>query len=104
MAVETATTGVSPFVGSKDKSVGWYDKNPPELQPAALELLEKYAGVPADKVLDHVITMVSRRLKCPPSPHPFSSAGSTKTNTRQSATRPGRCAPTRAWASSASWT
>ncbi|KAH8651304.1 hypothetical protein BX600DRAFT_502056 [Xylariales sp. PMI_506] len=48
------TTG---HVGSKNKSVGWFDKTLPELQPAARELLEKYSGVPADDVVNHVLTI-----------------------------------------------
>jgi hypothetical protein len=50
------TTG---HVGSKDKNVGWFAKTSPELQPAARQLLEQYSRIPADKVIEHVLTIVS---------------------------------------------
>jgi hypothetical protein len=59
MATEVIITNQSPHVGSKDKTVGWFNKTAPELQPAARELLEKYAGIPEDQVVDHVLNIVS---------------------------------------------
>lgn len=32
-----------PKVGSKDNSVGWYDKDFPGIEPAARKLLEEYS-------------------------------------------------------------
>ncbi|KAI1859327.1 hypothetical protein JX265_010330 [Neoarthrinium moseri] len=44
-------------VFSKNKSVGWYDKTGPHLQPEARELLERYSGIPSESVLDHILAI-----------------------------------------------
>lgn len=45
-------------VGTRDKTVGWYDKDFPGIEPEARELLEKYSHVPPDEVDKYVIGMV----------------------------------------------
>lgn len=49
---------VRPTVGSKDKSVGWYDQTFHGIEPAARELLEKYSHVAPEEVDQYVIAMV----------------------------------------------
>ncbi|KAH8658017.1 hypothetical protein BX600DRAFT_514542 [Xylariales sp. PMI_506] len=44
-------------IGDKSKTVGWYAKYPPDIKPAAKDLLIKYAGVPEDQISDYVLTM-----------------------------------------------
>ena len=45
-------------MGTRSKDSPWYDKEIEELQPAARELLEKYAGVPSQDVLPHIYKLV----------------------------------------------
>lgn len=73
MATDVASLNPSPFaaktevtvgvttghVGSKNKNVGWFAKAIPELQSAARDLLENYSGIPKDKVIEHVLDIVS---------------------------------------------
>lgn len=47
-----------PSVGSKDKSVGWYDQTFHGIEPAARKLLEEYSHVPPEEVDQYVIAMV----------------------------------------------
>lgn len=59
-ATEEITIGPNTgHVGSKNKNVGWFDKTAPDLQMAARTLLEIYAGIPEDKILEHVLAIVS---------------------------------------------
>ncbi|KAH6645005.1 hypothetical protein BKA67DRAFT_696761 [Truncatella angustata] len=48
------TTG---HVGSKNKNVGWFAKTEPVIQPAARDLLENYSGIPAEKIVEHVLAI-----------------------------------------------
>lgn len=47
-----------PNVGSKDKSVGWYDQTFHGIEPAARALLEEYSHIPLEEVDQYVIAMV----------------------------------------------
>lgn len=47
-----------PNVGSKDKSVGWYDQTFHGIEPAARELLENYSHIAPEEVDQYVIAMV----------------------------------------------
>lgn len=47
-----------PNVGSKDKSVGWYDQTFHGIEPAARALLEEYSHIPSEEVDQYVISMV----------------------------------------------
>lgn len=49
---------VRPNVGTKDKTVGWYDQTFHGIEPAARELLEKYSHIPPEEVDQYVIAMV----------------------------------------------
>lgn len=49
---------VAPQIGSRDKSVGWYDKAFHGVTPDARELLEGYAHVPGPDVDSYVLEMV----------------------------------------------
>lgn len=46
-------------IGSKDKSVGWYDKDFSGTPTDSRELLESYAGIHAEDVDSHVLSIVS---------------------------------------------
>ncbi|KAG6360453.1 hypothetical protein INS49_011515 [Diaporthe citri] len=46
-----------PNVGSKDKSVGWYDQTFHGIEPAARKLLEEYSHIPPEEVDQYVIAM-----------------------------------------------
>ncbi|KAI3392979.1 hypothetical protein diail_4928 [Diaporthe ilicicola] len=46
---------VRPEIGSKDKSVGWYDKTYPGIEPEARELLQEYSHIAPDEVDQYVI-------------------------------------------------
>ncbi|KAG8160515.1 hypothetical protein KVR01_010051 [Diaporthe batatas] len=48
---------VRPKVGTKEKSVGWYDKDFPGIEPAARKLLEEYSKIPPEEVDQYVIAM-----------------------------------------------
>lgn len=56
--MDEPNAAVRPKVGSKDKSVGWYDKDFPGIEPAARKLLEEYSRIPPDEVDQYVIAMV----------------------------------------------
>lgn len=45
-------------IGSKDKSVGWYDPPITEVSPAVRDLLEVYAGIPAEEVIPRILEVV----------------------------------------------
>lgn len=45
-------------IGSKDKSVGWYDQMFHGIEPAARKLLEEYSHIPPEEVDQYVIAMV----------------------------------------------
>ena len=45
-------------IGSKDKSVGWYDPPITAVSPAVRDLLEGYAGIPADEVIPRILEVV----------------------------------------------
>lgn len=49
---------VRPKIGSKDKSVGWYDQTFPGIEPAARELLEEYSHIAPEEVDQYVLAMV----------------------------------------------
>lgn len=49
---------VRPKVGTKDKSVGWYDKDFPGIEPEARKLLEEYSQISPEEVDHYVIAMV----------------------------------------------
>ena len=48
--------------GSSDKDVPWFthDVDDSKISQSARELLQTYSGIPPDKVLPHVLAMVSR--------------------------------------------
>lgn len=46
-------------IGSKDRSVAWYDKTFSGVPADARELLEKYSKIPSDEVESHVLAIVS---------------------------------------------
>lgn len=56
--MDEPNASVRPKVGSKDKSVGWYDKDFLGIEPAARKLLEEYSRIPPDEVDQYVIAMV----------------------------------------------
>ena len=45
-------------IGSKDRSVAWYDKTLSGVPADARDLLERYSKVPPDEVEPHVLSMV----------------------------------------------
>lgn len=45
-------------IGSKDRSVAWYDKTFSGVPADARELLEKYSKIPPNEVEPHVLSMV----------------------------------------------
>lgn len=45
-------------IGSRDRSVAWYDKTFSGVPEDARELLEKYSKIPPDEVEPHVLSMV----------------------------------------------
>lgn len=45
-------------IGSRDRSVPWYDKTFSGVPEDARELLEKYSKIPPDEVEPHVLSMV----------------------------------------------
>lgn len=47
-------------IGSKDKSVAWYDKTFSGVPADARELLEKYSKIPPEEVEPHVLSMVGQ--------------------------------------------
>lgn len=47
-------------IGSRDRSVAWYDKTFSGVPADARELLEKYSKIPSDEVEPHVLAMVSQ--------------------------------------------
>lgn len=51
-------TTVQPTVGCKDKTVGWYDKTFPGIEPEARKLLEEYSHIAPEEVDQYVIEMV----------------------------------------------
>ncbi|KAF7562524.1 hypothetical protein G7046_g1594 [Stylonectria norvegica] len=51
----------APYLGIKDKDVSWFDTNP-QIRPEARELLENYAGIPAQDVDEHVLSIVNTLL------------------------------------------
>jgi len=55
---EPSATVRPPKVGSKDKSVGWYDTHFPGIEPTARKLLEEYSRIPSEEVDQYVIAMV----------------------------------------------
>lgn len=46
------------LIGSRDRSVAWYDKTFSGVPADARELLEKYSKIPPDEVEAHVLSMV----------------------------------------------
>ncbi|KAK7723900.1 hypothetical protein SLS64_000231 [Diaporthe eres] len=54
-----------PNVGSKDKSVGWYDQTFHGIEPAARALLEEYSHIPPGEVDQYVIAMEDRESTNP---------------------------------------
>lgn len=48
-------------IGSKDRSVAWYDKTFSGVPADARELLEKYSNIPSDEVESHVLSIVSEK-------------------------------------------
>lgn len=54
----TVNTTTPPSIGSRDKSVGWYDKTFSGVQADARELLESYSHIPADQVNEYALKMV----------------------------------------------
>lgn len=47
-----------PAIGSKDKSVGWYDKEFPGVNPDARDLLVNYANIEPGHVDQYAVQMV----------------------------------------------
>lgn len=58
-ALQYAAT--EPVIGSKDKSVGWYNKEFPGVNPDARDLLVNYAKIEPDDVNQYAVQMVSFR-------------------------------------------
>lgn len=61
---------VRPTIGSRDKTVGWYDQTFHGIEPAARQLLEEYSHIAPEEVDQYVIAMVRYRetlfpLTCP---------------------------------------
>lgn len=48
-------------IKARDKSLGWYSKDRPQLSAAVTELLEEYSHIPSDEIEHHVIALVSVR-------------------------------------------
>ena len=46
-------------VKSKEKNVHWYEPDLETINEPARFLLERYSGIPPEKVLSHVLTLVS---------------------------------------------
>ncbi|KAH8898682.1 hypothetical protein GQ53DRAFT_877743 [Thozetella sp. PMI_491] len=55
-------------IGSKDKSVGWYDKALDKVPDDAAELLVHYAHIPADGVLEYVLEIRDKAWDIHPYP------------------------------------
>ncbi|KAF2452252.1 hypothetical protein BDY21DRAFT_408479 [Lineolata rhizophorae] len=51
-----------------DRNVAWYKKDLDEVPPAARELLEKYSGIPPDKVKSHVMEIRDKAFAITPFP------------------------------------
>lgn len=49
-------------IGSKDKSAGYYEATFSGCSDDARQLLEVYAGIPADQVDNHVVAIVRERI------------------------------------------
>lgn len=47
-------------IGSKDRSVAWYDKTFSGVPADARELLEKYSKIPPEEVEPHVLSIVGQ--------------------------------------------
>lgn len=47
-----------PVIGSKEKSVGWYDKEFSGVPPHARDLLIKYSNIPPEQVDEYALQMV----------------------------------------------
>lgn len=62
--LETGRQSYSPAsqIGSRDKSVPWYDKTFSGVPKVARELLEKYSHIPPGEVEPHVLTIVSEAI------------------------------------------
>lgn len=56
---ETDIPDAAQRIGSRDKTVGWYEPTLGEkLTPSARELFEAYSKIPADEVESHVYKIV----------------------------------------------
>ena len=52
-------------VESRDKNVQWYISELKELEQPAREVFEKYSGIPSEKVVPHILEVVSLTLHAP---------------------------------------
>lgn len=48
-----------------NKNVPWYKKDLGAIDKQAHELLEKYSGIPADNINDHILNLVSPIVMAP---------------------------------------
>lgn len=46
-------------VGNRDKSVGWYLPDAPDLSDSTRDVLENYSHIESDQVIPHVLKVVS---------------------------------------------
>lgn len=60
VAIDNVAT--EPVIGSRDKNVGWYDKEFLGVQPDARDLLINYANVAPEKVDQYAFQMVSKHF------------------------------------------
>ena len=54
-----AAPEVNPQIKARDKDVQWYQTDLETVSPQARELLEKYSHIPPDKVIPHILKIVS---------------------------------------------
>jgi len=50
---------LGPPMGSRMKSVKWYDAPPSVIPPESMNLLEKYSNIPRSEIIQHITYFVS---------------------------------------------
>jgi hypothetical protein len=58
----TVTTTSSHKYGSRDKTVGWYKPTLESINEAQRDLLENYSHIPPERVIPHILEIVSQSL------------------------------------------
>ena len=55
----TSTSNMPRRHGTRDKSVGWYEPTLESITEAQRDLFENYSHIPPEKVIPHIIEIVS---------------------------------------------